>query len=689
MAVHRVVAVAVLLRAAAAIKVVQDEMPMSRLSTTPPAETPSPTAAPTAAPTPAPTHSEELPGIPCPCLPGTCFQSYDLNNDSLICQDECDLQSVLLDNCTGAATYGPPLWDTDGDGCVNISEWADVYAATNGSVCPLPSIELPDECAQGYYLAFNPTECVSCWNGFTRRRRSLECSPCPAGYADVGDFDDCADTNVKTITHQLPNGSVDIPVSEPSTECDAVATGDSITIRGQDADCVSDDCMLIHDCVVVTIATSLATGGTTYICDVPLPFTMPQYAEVVLTCTTTDGSDLSRKHSAVTGGCVCACGDTLCDTTEVCTEYPNGTGVCNRAGPYPEFPTPAPTVGAKGDPHLVNLQGEHFDINHGGTFMLLRFPQDTSKPADVEINALVEPEWGKPCITYITQVELSGKWLNGQRVQVRCFLREHSEIDQDTEETVKHRAATFLGMRTLDEGDVEAPWVNITDAPVGGALSHPDSDVEVKLIKSQWFPKSKHQGNNPGVAGQFQFNLRDKRNTEAAKIVIRQDLPGQEHLNMAIRRLSVLGRADVGGLLGFDGHSEELEHVTKDCAQWRLENHYDVQAIPERDVDTTSWPRWKWKWQKIREERKLKAAQEAAGMPRGDGMPDNEAGASLQSKDIDERDVFEDAYEDRDSLEDQYAEAGLACMCPADLTVYSEGVLTERMSALFAEATWD
>merc|ERR1719442_296959 len=117
----------------------------------------------------------------------------------------------------------------------------------------------------------------------------------------------------------------------------------------------------------------------------------------------------------------------------------------------------------------------------------------------------------------------------------------------------------------------------MTEAPDGGLLSHPDSDVEVKLIKTQWFPKSKHRGRNPGVAGQFQFNLRDKRNREAAKIVIRQDLPGQAHLNMAVRRLSVLGRADVGGLLGFDIHPSELERVTRECTQWRLENHYDIQ----------------------------------------------------------------------------------------------------------------
>jgi len=68
---------------------------------------------------------------------------------------------------------------------------------------------------------------------------------------------------------------------------------------------------------------------------------------------------------------------------------------------------------------LVNLNGEHFDVNHGGEFTLLRVPQNTIKPAEVELKAFVLPEHGKPCTTYITEVELSGVWLDGKVVQVR------------------------------------------------------------------------------------------------------------------------------------------------------------------------------------------------------------------------------------------------------------------------------
>jgi len=611
-------------------------------------------------------------GVACDCLAGACFNAYDRDGDGCLSAEECALQATLgVANCTSLA------WDQDGDGCINAStEWPHIFDTYNGEVCPVEAPpDQPVECPEGHYLT-GRSECEECTNGATRRRRSFECSACPAGTFDAGHSDDCLCGLFTTQDHFSGNATLHI------SSADGFHVDDRLIVSGDVNGTTEWESVFI----TAISGNQITLGGG-------LRYSFPKYSNVHIQCTITDGSDLSFKYrSSQCGGEVkqCGCGAVACSHTTKCdlTDPLLPGGTCRELERYPEHPTPAPTVGAKGDPHLVNLAGEHFDINHGGRFMLLRLPQAADQAADVEVNAVVTPEWGKPCITYITQVELSGKWLDGKRLQVRCFLREREGADG----AEGGQGGQLLGIRTLDRGDEEdqVPWINMTDFPEESHLSHPDSEVEVRLIKTQWFPKSpKKAAGNPGVAGQFQFNLRDKRNSDAAKVVIRQDLPAQEHLNMAVRRLSVLGRADVGGLLGFDGHSEELEHVTKDCAQWRLENHYDVQAIPERDVDTTSWPRWKWKWQKIREERKLKAAQEAAGMPRGDGMPDNEAGASLQSKDIDERDVFEDAYEDRDSLEDQYAEAGLACMCPADLTVYSEGVLTERMSALFAEATWD
>ncbi|CAK0884313.1 unnamed protein product [Prorocentrum cordatum] len=217
------------------------------------------------------------------------------------------------------------------------------------------------------------------------------------------------------------------------------------------------------------------------------------------------------------------------------------------------LPTPAPTVQAIGDPHLVNLQGEHFDINHGGRFVLLRIPQDVSKPVEIALEAQIRPEHGKPCTTYITQVELFGAWLGDQSLQVRSYLRSHSVLDADE----------FLGMRVVNRrSDSEKPWENITDWTDEAEVVFGDagnSDFRLTLTTTHWHSRKRERRGSPTVGGQFLVRLTNVWHNESAEVRIRQDLPTQEHLNVAVRRLGVLGRADIGGLLGFDSHPASLE----------------------------------------------------------------------------------------------------------------------------------
>ncbi|CAK0845656.1 unnamed protein product [Prorocentrum cordatum] len=243
-----------------------------------------------------------------------------------------------------------------------------------------------------------------------------------------------------------------------------------------------------------------------------IPPAIPANSNMYLTCTVTDGTDLSDHFSPSSSGCVCACGDVLCSSTEICTEN-NGTGVCTRAGPYPEFSTPAPTVGAKGDPHLVNLQGEHFDINHEGNFELIRFPQAADMPVELSFLATVQPDHGKPCTTYITQVEVSGAWLGSKGLQIRCYRKSHSN---DTD--------AFLGARLL-EGGIDPPWQTIQEfGSERIVLSKSGSNYEVILDKATWSPK-KRTAVGPTAAGMFTLSLRNRKSAHAAKITVRQDLP--------------------------------------------------------------------------------------------------------------------------------------------------------------------
>jgi hypothetical protein len=307
-------------------------------------------------------------------------------------------------------------------------------------------------------------------------------------------------------------------------------------------------------------------------------------------------------------------------------------------------------VSAKGDPHLVNLAGEHFDVNHGGEFTLLRIPQATTKPAEMELKASILPEHGKPCTTYINEVELSGSWLDGKVLQVRSYLRSYAKNETDK----------FLGLRVLRPGaPAEAAWERLaqwTDQPY--VLSEPQGEkgFRVTLSTAQWRSKKVAGEDVPVVAGQVEVQVQSKWLNSTAVFVMRQDLPRQEHLNLAMRRLSALGRADVGGLLGFDSHPESLEDVTPEC-----QRHRDGL---DRETGPHAKPAWKTKWEKIKAQR---------------------------GKHDDKDDVVASLIGNRD----------LMCVCNGDANAEGlsserliddgamEGIIVEFQTGRLAEATWD
>jgi len=262
--------------------------------------------------------------------------------------------------------------------------------------------------------------------------------------------------------------------------------------------------------------------------------------------------------------------------------------VCSSPGPYPEFSTPAPTVGAKGDPHLVNLQGEHFDINHDGKFTLLRFPQAAETPAEFTFLANIQPDFGKPCTTYITEVELSGAWLGSKVLQIRSYRKSHS-----------NETDAFLGARIIVNDKITPPWQTIEEFETNDLVLSEFGVVQSFLEKATWFPKKRTRA-GPTAAGMFTLSLKNMHSGTAAKITIRQDLPEQEHLNVAVRQLSQLGRVDVGGLLGFDEHPESLERQSAACVHHKATARYRIESQDDVDHGYYFRPAWKDRWDKVR-----------------------------------------------------------------------------------------
>jgi hypothetical protein len=609
-------------------------------------------------PTPAPTLE---PGAPCPCQ-DTCgsFTYVDLDGDGCLLEGEVD----AIPEFSGHFLE----MDLDGDGCVNRTE-----CAMSPRSADLPSFPIkgPAECDYGYYFLPDTSVCGECPSGETRRRRSEACTACPSGKFDAGEFDSCI--GGAYLTEPLEIGAEAVPISKDTDESGVVLTvGDGITMSSRNPG--------YFERFVITEKVGFSDGerlterqerllrkrGPFFGLDHPTNGVFRKYDAMMSACTGVNGIDLSNKYP-------CACGSFFCNEGQTCdqdcggtiTELPGG-GVFGMAGccidPPPGFvmPTPAPTVQARGDPHLVNLQGEHFDVNHGGEFDLLRIPQAADKPAEVAMRATIGPEYRKPCTTYITGVEFYGSWLGNRSVQVRSYMRSHSKDDVDK----------LLSLRVLNHGasPEEVPWTNIADwTDEGYVLSgHPKrKQIKVTLSKTQWHSnKGKHGALS--VAGQFVINIQkvSKKFNESAMVVVRQDLPEQEHLNVAVRKLGALGRADIGGLLGFDPHPKSLEEVTPECQRHRdgLDNKKGPQTKPS----------WKTRWEKIKAQREL-----------GGSMNDNEAAANL--------------------IEGERGGRSLMCVCPTqesmgiageeyvDRLARSdiEGVIADFQIGRLAEATWD
>merc|ERR1719221_2019494 len=389
--------------------------------------------------------------------------------------------------------------------------------------------------------------------GSSRRRRDsftglaeYRCTDCETGKFGVANCDDCMEDDAMYLSASAEAGDTTISTNK-DTDLGGftVSLGDSFTI----AKCC---CESASDHGTFTVAGVNAPGEYSIS---PLSMDFSQFDRVTRTCSSTDGVGYPTFFP-------CACGVYVCNANEKCDiDLNDGCGGCTPTG-EPE-PTPAPTVSARGDPHLVNLNGEHFDVNHGGEFTLLRIPQSTIKPAEVELKASILPEHGKPCTTYITEVELTGSWLGGKVLQVRSYLRSHADNETDK----------FLGLRVLDRTPGapagEAPWEKLSQwADTSYVVSEPQTKdgFGVTMSTAKWHSNKDAREDVPTVAGQVEIQMTNKLlSSEPTKFVIRQDLPRQEHLNLAVRRLSSLGRADVGGLLGFDTHPESLEDVTPEC----------------------------------------------------------------------------------------------------------------------------
>ncbi|CAK0812939.1 unnamed protein product [Prorocentrum cordatum] len=82
-------------------------------------------------------------------------------------------------------------------------------------------------------------------------------------------------------------------------------------------------------------------------------------------------------------------------------------------------PSPAPaavTAAAVGDPHLVNIYGERFDLLKVGKHLLVEVPQFAAESATLLAVAAVAQRLGDACSdVYFVSLNVTGKWADGVR----------------------------------------------------------------------------------------------------------------------------------------------------------------------------------------------------------------------------------------------------------------------------------
>jgi len=262
-------------------------------------------------------------------------------------------------------------------------------------------------------------------------------------------------------------------------------------------------------------------------------------------------------------------------------------------------------------------------------------------------------------------VELSGTWLGGKVVQVRSYKAK-----------AKDEAGKFLGLRVMNSGVYEeaqhdVPWEKLadwTDMTLLLSEYQGKTGFMVTLAKTQWRSRKAAREGASSVAGQVEVRFQRRRLNESAQVIMRQDLPMQEHLNLAVRHIAALGRSDVGGLLGFDPHPESLEAVTPECERHR--------GGLDRAGGPRSRPGWRARWEKI------KARRGQAPAPEEGTGDDNEAAAALFTAGREAMCVCPGEGPLAGSEQGEHAQSLVGGRS-------ARGVVVEHQTGRLAEASWD
>jgi len=245
-------------------------------------------------------------------------------------------------------------------------------------------------------------------------------------------------------------------------------------------------------------------------------------------------------------------------------------------------PTPFPTIfvppSATGDPHLINANGDKYDVNQPGEHTLVRVPRDRKLSALLEMNVSLQAGDNEICGIWIQRVQFSGALFDNSVVNVwpqvqsdsggHCpgslIMRPFSfQVEGGAHGPV---TGSYVREHSHTWDDYKAPDMTV-GAPAWTFTS--DNSTCVDILPS--FRKSLADRGLALEAEAFMFSIRA---CHAAKDVLASVEVSQRNvsrschqaLDVRVRHLEGLGVKRIGGLLGTEGHDAQIEQFPSECA---------------------------------------------------------------------------------------------------------------------------
>lgn len=223
------------------------------------------------------------------------------------------------------------------------------------------------------------------------------------------------------------------------------------------------------------------------------------------------------------------------------------------------------------DPHVTNLDGVKFDIMKADTHRLVQIPRyaahaDTMLQVDAVIEDLV-PHWCEGL--FIRKLTLMGKW-----------VEEFGSLEFSTGTNEFNTSRTLRVRARGNETDFTTEELFRYTSPNVVQVTYP----QARLGKAEKKLHTKHVTLHLGGAV-----------LEVTQQHERIQKKGVNYLNFGVSRLSRVGIADVGGLLGSDDH-HQVSQIPAECFNKEQKKHSlredrgqrtwaDADADDEADID--------------------------------------------------------------------------------------------------------